>query len=156
MCHYFTWKWRLDTHREIWVNSCTCILINSCGSITSKISSISFKNITSLGLLVFGQNLNRPRTTSSVNPGSFSRNCTTQYASCGWYRVRDFALCKGISTLVRKSLCSSFKGRAKPLMMLDRIKTCVFVLKKTKCRQNDPHLPRISSNSAMPLCLSSS
>lgn len=74
----------------------------------------------------------RARTTSSVNAASFSRNCTMQYASWGWYMLSPLTLCIGISTRVRKSLCSSFKGSANPLMME----------------------PRISSNSAIPLNLS--
>ena len=37
--------------------------------------------ITSLGLCVFGQNFNRPKITGSVSEGSFSKNCTIQYAS---------------------------------------------------------------------------
>ncbi|KYN34072.1 hypothetical protein ALC56_11572, partial [Trachymyrmex septentrionalis] len=47
-------------------------------SITSNISSISPRNITSFWLHVLGQNLRRPRTTGSVKVASFSKNCTTQ------------------------------------------------------------------------------
>lgn len=43
--------------------------------------------------------------------------------------LKLFTLCSGISTLVRNNLCSSLRGRAKPLIIE----------------------PRISSNSAMPL-----
>ena len=69
------------------------------------------------------------RLTSSVKAASFSRNCTMQYANCGWYMLKLFTLCKGINTRVRNSLCSSLSGSAKPLMMD----------------------PSISSSSAMPL-----
>ncbi|KYN30309.1 hypothetical protein ALC57_00231 [Trachymyrmex cornetzi] len=51
---------------------------NSASSITSNISSISPRNITSFWLHVLGQNLRRPRTTGSVKVASFSKNCTTQ------------------------------------------------------------------------------
>ena len=71
----------------------------------------------------------KPRHTSSVKEESFSRNCTIQYANCGWYMLRLLTLCIGIKTLVKNSLCSSFRGNAKPLMMD----------------------PRISNNSAIPL-----
>jgi hypothetical protein len=36
---------------------------------------------TSLAEFTFGHNLKMPLTTISVNGGSFSKNCTTQYAS---------------------------------------------------------------------------
>ena len=71
-------------------------------------------------------------TTSSVRAASFSKNWTMQYANCGWYMLRLLTLCNGMSTLVRNSLCSSFNGSAKPLIMD----------------------PRISRSSAMPLNLS--
>lgn len=67
--------------------------------------------------------------TSSVKAASFSKNCTMQYASCGWYMLKLLALWSGMRTLVKNNLCSSFKGRAKPLI-ID---------------------PKISSNSAIPL-----
>ncbi len=51
--------------------------MNSKGSITSKMSSISLRNMISFVELIFGQNLNNPIITSSVNKGSFSKNCTT-------------------------------------------------------------------------------
>jgi hypothetical protein len=69
------------------------------------------------------------RLTSSVNVESFSKNCTIQYANCGWYMLRLFTLCIGRRTRVKNSLCSSLRGKAKPLMIE----------------------PRISSNSAIPL-----
>lgn len=67
--------------------------------------------------------------TSSVKAASFSRNCTIQYASCGWYMLRLLTLCIGNKTRVKNSLCSSLSGNAKPLIIE----------------------PRISSNSAIPL-----
>ena len=72
------------------------------------------------------------RRTSSVKAASFSRNCTMQYANCGWYMLKLLTLWRGINTLVRKSLCSSLRGSANPLMIE----------------------PRISKSSAMPLNLS--
>ncbi len=62
--------------------------------------------------------LERAWITCSVKLGSFSRNCTTQYASCGWYTLRDFTLCRGRRTCIKKYLCSSFRGKANPLMIL--------------------------------------
>ena len=86
-------------------------------------------------------------TTGSVKLGSFSKNCTTQYASCGWYWLSVLGMCSGSSTcnnfymfvkvltqlqtLRRNVLCSSFSGTVNPLTML----------------------PKISSSSAMPLCV---
>ena len=70
--------------------------------------------------------------TSSVRAASFSKNWTIQYANCGWYMLRPLTLCIGRRTRVRNSLCSSFNGRAKPLIIE----------------------PRISRSSAMPLNLS--
>lgn len=45
-----TWKWGLDTHLASCRKSGSMIFTNSDGSITSKISSNSFKNMTSFGL----------------------------------------------------------------------------------------------------------
>ena len=42
--------------------------------------------------------------------------------TCGWYMLSDLTLCSGMSTLIKKCLCSSFSGSAKPLMMLQTIK----------------------------------
>ena len=56
--------------------------------------------------------------TCSASAGSFSKNCTTQYASCAWYCARPLVLWRGISTFTRNCLCSAFSGSAKPLMML--------------------------------------
>lgn len=44
--HFRTWKWGLDTHFANCLKSGTMILLNSAGSITSRISSSSFRNIT--------------------------------------------------------------------------------------------------------------
>ena len=91
---------------------------NSAGSMTSNISSSSLRNITSLGLWTLGQYLseygdeqvfrrdnislktylNKDIITGSVRLGSFSRNWTTQYASCGWYTDRDRTLWRGSRT----------------------------------------------------------
>ncbi|KAK2191935.1 hypothetical protein NP493_42g06012 [Ridgeia piscesae] len=79
-----TWKCGLDTHLASCLNSGTITLLNSAGSMTSRISSSSFRNITSFGLCTFGQYFNSANVTGSVRLGSFSRNWTTQYASCGW------------------------------------------------------------------------
>lgn len=45
---FFTWKCELDTHLDICLNKGSSIFLNCVGSITSKISSISPKNITCL------------------------------------------------------------------------------------------------------------
>lgn len=119
----FTWKCGDDTHLASCLNNGSITFWNSAGSITSKISSSSFKNITSLGECVFGQNFSRFLITGSVNDGSFSKNWTTQYANCGWYTDNDLALCKGNRTFNRNTLCSSFNGRAKPLIILKGNKT---------------------------------
>jgi len=76
---------------------------------TSNMSSTSFRYMTSFVLLTLGQYLNKPRTTyqvvrvkdqerfgraptSSVKAASFSKNCTIQYASCGWYILKLLTL----------------------------------------------------------------
>lgn len=85
--------------------------------------------------------------TGWVRLGSFSRNCTIQYANCGWYTLSVLALCNGNKTLIRNTLCSSFNGNAKPLMML----------KERMIENHDDggiYLPRISRSSATPLCRS--
>ena len=122
------------------------IFWNSAGSITSKISSISLRNmtysintrnenymqhvtsdqtqiLTSLGECVFGQYFNRDRMTGSLSEASFSKNWTTQYANCGWYADNDFTLCNGSNTFNRNTLCSSFRGRANPFIILKTKKT---------------------------------
>lgn len=117
---YITWKCGLETHLAIWRNSGSWIFTNCGGSMTSKISSISPKNITSFCEHVFGQNFKRPRTTGSVRTASFSRNCTTQYANWAWYNDKHFTLWSGNRTLTRNCLCSAFRGNAKPLIMLPK------------------------------------
>ena len=54
-----TWKWGLETHLASCLNSGSMTLTNSEGSMTSRISSSSLRNITSLGLWVLGQYLSR-------------------------------------------------------------------------------------------------
>ena len=54
-----TWKWGLETHLASCRNSGSMTLTNSDGSMTSRISSSSLRNITSLGLWVLGQYLSR-------------------------------------------------------------------------------------------------
>lgn len=58
-----TWKWGLETHLASWRKRGSITLLNSEGSMTSRISSSSLRNITSLGLWVLGQNLRRPTIT---------------------------------------------------------------------------------------------
>jgi hypothetical protein len=58
-----TWKCGLATDFESWLNSGSCTFANSDGSMTSKISSTSFRNMTSLVLLTLGQYRSSPRTT---------------------------------------------------------------------------------------------
>lgn len=58
-----TWKCGLETHLANCLNKGSITFTNSDGSITSRISSSSFKNITSLGLWVFGQNFSKPTIT---------------------------------------------------------------------------------------------
>lgn len=62
-----TWKWGLATDFASWLKRGSWTFANSLGSITSKISSISFKNMTSLVLLVLGQYRNKPRTTCRIS-----------------------------------------------------------------------------------------
>ena len=71
-----TWKCGLETHLASCRKSGSMILTNSEGSITSKISSNSFKNITSFGLWVFGQYLRSAITT-------WGRNSTQRVTSRG-------------------------------------------------------------------------
>lgn len=54
-----TWKCGLETHFANCLNRGVMTFWNSAGSITSRISSNSFRNITSFGLCTFGQNLSR-------------------------------------------------------------------------------------------------
>lgn len=58
-----TWKCGLATDFASWWKRGSWTLANSAGSMTSKISSTSFKNITSFVLLTLGQYRRRPRTT---------------------------------------------------------------------------------------------
>ncbi len=58
-----TWKCGLDTHLASCLKRGSCTLTNSEGSMTSRISSSSLRNITSLGLWVFGQYFSRAITT---------------------------------------------------------------------------------------------
>lgn len=116
-----TWKWGLLTHFDNCLNKWSLTLANSAGSMTSKISSSSFRNITSFGLCTLGQYFSNPFITGSVKFGSFSRNCTTQYANWGWYTLSDLTLCKGSRTRSKNNLCSSLRGSANPLIMLPKI-----------------------------------
>ena len=59
-----TWKCGEETHLASWLNKGVIIFENSECSITSKISSSSFRNITSFGEWVFGQYFNKPVTTT--------------------------------------------------------------------------------------------
>lgn len=52
--------------------------------------------------------------------------------TCGWYTLRDFTLCSGNKTLMRNILCSSFRGKANPLIMLRRKKSPVKILTQKK------------------------
>jgi hypothetical protein len=58
-----TWKCGLATDLASCLNRGSCTFANSFGSITSKMSSTSFRYMTSLVLLTLGQYRNRPRTT---------------------------------------------------------------------------------------------
>lgn len=58
-----TWKCGLATDLASCWKSGSWTLANSAGSMTSKISSTSFKNMTSFVLLTLGQYRNNPRTT---------------------------------------------------------------------------------------------
>ena len=77
-----TWKWGLATQRAIWRKRISCTFTNCTGSITSRISSISPRNMTSFCDDVLGQYLSIPLMTASVSVASFSMNCTMQYANC--------------------------------------------------------------------------
>lgn len=103
-CNLHTWKCWLETHLANWCINGFNTFRNSNGSIMSKISSNSLRNITciyhiwwiftghniyfilifnkinftSFGECVFGQNFNKLLITGSVRDGSFSRNCTIQ------------------------------------------------------------------------------
>lgn len=116
--HSLTWKCGLETHFAICLKSGSMIFTNCGGSMTSRISSISPKNIASFCEHVFGQYLSKPRTTGSVSEASFSKNWTTQYASWAWYSDKHLTLCNGNRTFTRNCLCSAFNGNAKPLMIL--------------------------------------
>lgn len=63
---WLTWKWGLDTHLASWRKSGSMTFTNSDGSITSRISSSSLRNITSFGLWVLGQYLRRAMTTCTA------------------------------------------------------------------------------------------
>lgn len=47
--------------------------------------------------------------------------------TCAWKMERDFAVCSGIRTRTRNCLCSAFRGRAKPFMMLEKRRASVTV-----------------------------
>lgn len=74
-----TWKWGLETHLASWRKSGSITLLNSEGSMTSRISSSSFRNITSLGLWVLGQNLRSPTITCEMRRTRGS-NCPSTFA----------------------------------------------------------------------------
>jgi len=67
--------------------------------------------------------------------------------TCGWYKLNEFALCNGISTRSRNTLCSSLSGTAKPLIILEKNK----YINKDVWWILNKYLPSISSNSAIPL-----
>lgn len=127
-----TWKCELFRHRAIWRNRGTMHRWNSGSWVASNTSSNSLRNMTSFELFVTGQYFNNPLMTVSASLQSFSTNCVMQYDNCWWYIARHFGLCKGINARTRNNLCSSFRGRANPLMIL----------------------PKISKSSAIPLCFS--
>src|SRR5690242_7066934 len=58
-----TWKCGLATDLASWWNNGSWTLANSAGSMTSKMSSTSLRNMTSLVLLTLGQYRRRPSTT---------------------------------------------------------------------------------------------
>ena len=64
-----TWKCGDETQRASCLKSGSRTLANSAGSITSKISSSSLRNITSFGLWTFGQNLSKPEGGKNDEPG---------------------------------------------------------------------------------------
>ena len=66
-----TWKCGLATDFASWLNNGSCTFANSPGSITSKISSTSLRNITSFVLFTLGQYRNRPNTTCVYNKHQF-------------------------------------------------------------------------------------
>ena len=78
----FTWKCGLDTHLASCLNRGHMTLVNSAGSITSSISSSSLRNITSLGLWTFGQNLSRPIITWKDRHDSLF--CDENLVGIGW------------------------------------------------------------------------
>lgn len=73
-----TWKWGLETHFASCLKSGSMIFLNCSGSMMSRISSTSPKNMTSLELHVLGQNFKSASKTCGVKVESFSMNCTTQ------------------------------------------------------------------------------
>lgn len=42
-----------------------------------------------------------------------------------WYNPKHLGLCKGMRTLIKNCLCSTFKGNANPLMMLQKKKITI-------------------------------
>lgn len=53
--------------------------------------------------------------------------CRDMTLTCAWKMERDFAVCSGIRTRTRNCLCSAFRGRAKPFMMLEKRRASVTV-----------------------------
>lgn len=127
-----TWKCELFRQRLICLKRGTMHRWNSAACVASKTSSSSPRNKTSFWLFVTGQYLMRPLITVSASLKSFSTNWIIQYESCWWYIETHLGLCRGIKARTRNILCSSLRGKAKPLMML----------------------PKISRSSATPLCFS--
>ncbi len=75
---WLAWKCELHKHFDNCLNNLSMIFLKRSCSIISRISSNSFKNMTSLKLHVLGQYLSRPSMIGSPKAGSFSMNCTIQ------------------------------------------------------------------------------
>ena len=73
-----TWKWFDVRHRLNCLSRGSATTANSASCVSSRISSSSPRNSTSLCELVTGQYLSRPRMTTHASVQSFSTNCVTQ------------------------------------------------------------------------------
>ena len=65
-----TWKCGLEMHLVSFLKRGSWMTTNWAGSTMSSISSTSPRNMTSLGLLILGQNRSRPSTTCGTDGGS--------------------------------------------------------------------------------------
>ena len=77
--------------------------------------------MTSLGELAKGQYLMSPSKRKSPREGSFAKNNMEHLMRCSWNKWQVCTLWRGMITFLKKMICSSLRGTAKPEIMLAKI-----------------------------------